>query len=380
MKISTKTCGFAAFAFALATLAGCGGGSSSNTSSTGGGGGGNTGPTNASNQWTWVSGSNTVGSAGSFGTLGTAASTNQPPARFGAASWTDASGNFYLFGGQIAGPAFLNDFWKYSPSANQWTWIAGSNSANQKGTYGTLNTTATGNVPGARYAASTWRDSSGNLYLFGGIGLDSSGNASAVYMNDLWKYSISNNTWTWIGGSNTGANNSVAPNPAVYGTLGTANAANFPGVRGNATSVTDSSGNFWLFGGQGGDSVGAFGNLNDLWKYSTSGPNAGQWTWVAGSSTVGAAGVYGTLGTGSTLNTPASRYNAVGWADSTGNIWLFGGSTGATTSGGASTFVPNNDLWKFSPSNSQWTWVAGSNTTGAPGTYGTQGTAAAANT
>jgi len=30
---------------------------------------------------------------------------------------------------------------------------------------------------------------------------------------------------------------------------------------------TDASGNFWLFGGNGFDSAGTQGYLNDLWKY-----------------------------------------------------------------------------------------------------------------
>jgi hypothetical protein len=42
------------------------------------------------------------------------------------------------------------------------------------------------NVPGARYVAISWTDGSGNLWLFGGQGYDSSG--SDGYLNDLWEY------------------------------------------------------------------------------------------------------------------------------------------------------------------------------------------------
>ena len=173
-------------------------------------------------------------------------------------------------------------------------------------------------------------DSSGNLYLFGGVGVDKNGPLSSgpVYMNDLWKYNISTNQWTWIGGTNVGANGSVAPVPAVYGTQGTAAASNLPGVRASASSFTDASGNFWLFGGQGTDSVGAFGNLSDMWKYS---PASNQWTWVAGPNVVNQAATYGTQGTAAAANTPSGRYNASSWSDSNGNLWLFGGNQGATT-------------------------------------------------
>jgi hypothetical protein len=42
-----------------------------------------------------------------------------PGARFGAHSWTDASGNLWLFGGQggdaTGNVGYLNDLWKYTP-------------------------------------------------------------------------------------------------------------------------------------------------------------------------------------------------------------------------------------------------------------------------
>lgn len=55
---------------------------------------------------------------------------------------------------------------------------------NARGTYGTQGTPASGNVPGARYTTSTWTDSSGNLWLFGGAGYSAAG--TPVDLNDLW--------------------------------------------------------------------------------------------------------------------------------------------------------------------------------------------------
>jgi hypothetical protein len=42
-------------------------------------------------------------------------------------------------------------------------------------------------MPGARQYATTWTDNNGNLWLFGGIGYDSTG-AQTTMLNDLWKY------------------------------------------------------------------------------------------------------------------------------------------------------------------------------------------------
>ncbi len=43
----------------------------------------------------------------------------------------------------------------------------------------------------------------GNLWLFGGDGVDGSGSLLSGYLNDLWMYSPGSGTWTWVGGSST---------------------------------------------------------------------------------------------------------------------------------------------------------------------------------
>ena len=146
----------------------------------------------------------------------------------GSISWTDAAGNFWLFGGEgydSAGTAgYLNDLWKYS--AGQWTWMGGSNVANQSGTYGTQGTAAVGNIPGARYWSNSWTDAAGNLWLFGGTGYPRWGTRGTLdtgSLNDLWKYS--GGEWTWMGGSNGYSQD------GTYGTQGTAAPGNIPGAR-----------------------------------------------------------------------------------------------------------------------------------------------------
>jgi len=145
-----------------------------------------TGPSNG--EWTWVNGAKVANQIGTYGTQGTPAPSNVPGGRYGAATWTDAAGNLWLFGGDgydsTGTGGGLNDLWKYS--AGQWTWMGGSNLANQSGTYGSQGTPAAGNVPGARNRAATWTDAAGNFWLFGGAGYDSAGGYG--YLNDLWKF------------------------------------------------------------------------------------------------------------------------------------------------------------------------------------------------
>lgn len=312
------------------------------------------------NEWAWQKGATTVNPNGVYGTLGRSAAGNTPGGRQLPVTWTDTSGNLWLFGGygrdSVGTRLPMNDLWKYSSSL--WTWMGGPNVGGQKGIYGGLGATAASNIPGARFEATSWTDSSGTLWLFGGNGYDSVGTEAPL--NDLWKYS--GGEWTWMSGSD------LAGQRGVYGTKGIPSPNNVPGARFEAVSWSDSSGNLWLFGGFGYDSTGTNGPLNDLWEYS-----AGQWTWVSGSNLASQDGVYGTKGVPAPDMVPGARYSAVGWTDLSGNFWLLGG-TGYTTAG---TNGVLNDLWKYS--NGQWTWMSGSNLTYQLGVYGSLGVAAASN-
>src|SRR5262249_16546264 len=137
----------------------------------------------------------------------------------------------------------LNDLWKYDPSTNAWTWVSGSNTYNQVGIYGYQWIASPANIPGARSDSFSWTDSSGNFWLFGGsVSISPHTDATKPY-NDLWKYDPKINEWTWMGGSN------IPAQAGIYGTKGVASQRNIPGARYNGVSWTDSSGNFWLFGG-----------------------------------------------------------------------------------------------------------------------------------
>jgi hypothetical protein len=81
------------------------------------------------------------------------------------------------------------------------------------------------------------------------------------------------NEWAWMGGSSNTVNQ-----PGVYGTLGTPAPGNIPGDRGATANWTDNQGNFWLFGGDGIDSAGTGGSLNDLWEFN---PSTREWAWMS---------------------------------------------------------------------------------------------------
>ncbi len=336
----------------------------------------------STNEWAWIGGSiengATSGLPGVYGTLGTFAAGNIPGTRYGAVSWIDKSGNFWLFGGLgydgVGGSGWLNDLWEFSPSTKEWAWISGSDSAGsgsgQEGVFGTLGTFAAGNVPGGRQGATGWIDKSGNLWLFGGTGFANS--SQLGYLNDLWEFNPSTKEWAWMSGSSTmscpGINGANCGAVAVYGTLGKPAAGNLPGALTGAMSWIDTSGNLWLFGGALDQSI-----SNAMWEFS---PSTKEWTWMGGSSADNQPGVYGTLGTAAAGNIPGSRMQAVGLTDSSGNFWIFGGTGYSSTDA----YGDLDDLWKFNPSTNEWAWIDGSSAVNPAAEYGIFGTPAADNT
>ncbi len=389
-------------------------------------------------EWVWLGGSdggatppaNDPAVAGQSGTFTNFPSQNYPGGRYGAASWTDANGNFWFFGGSgfassAGASGLLDDLWEINPSTQIPTWIkgncggcqsfpqAGANT-NEPGAYGQIDTLTTGNVPGSRYLSQYWTDSSGNFWLFGGIGYDANGQLGSL--SDLWIYSPTANIWTWVLGSNlansatvTGTPGTGAPentpggrseafvwtdangNIWLFGGVGVSGYEDdlwqfnmtsyewiyegsgqgtgsygggygvpgvplFPGSRTRGTSWTDSSGNLWLFGGIGTDYQDGFGGLNDLWELN---PSTLQWSWVGGTPLANQVGTQLGLGQFSAQNIPSGRGSQVSWTDNSGNIWILGGSsyTSAGTSGTVSYDL--NDIWEFSSSLQQWAWMGG---------------------
>lgn len=327
------------------------------------------------NDWAWMGGSENApcpdcGVSGVYGTQGTSSPANIPGGRSQAASWTDSSGNLWLFGGFGADAngtiGYLNDLWEYSTTAQQWTWIGGAStlgtnctlqwagviSCGQSGVYGEKNVAATGNSPGGRSLPVTWTDGNGNLWLFSGLGFDSTGTSGLL--NDLWMFNPSTDEWTWVSGSSVvGASGGQA---GTYGTLGVQGLNNIPGGRLGTAGWIDLKGNLWLFGGFGYSAAtgSPSSNLNDLWEFN---PSTLEWTWISGSNANNQSGAYGTLGSAGVGNVPGARYQSVSWRDQSGNLWMFGGN--GVDANGTVGFL--NDLWVFDIAASVWTWTRGNN-------------------
>ena len=326
----------------------------------------------ATGLWTWMGGDSTVNQGGIYGAKGTAAGDNKPGSRYSITGWTDKAGNFWLFGGygtSASDVGYLNDLWKYSVFSGLWTWISGDNVADQPGSYGTKGLAAPANKPDTRTQSVSWTDTSGNLWLFGGLkSVTVNNNSTIVSRNDLWKYSVSSGLWTWISGDNT------YNQPGVYGTRDAPATGNKPGARGSSVAWADTMGNLWMLGGDG-YTASAGGGLNDVWKYV---PSSGLWTWVSGDSTVNKTGVYGVRNTSSPASKPGAKNGALGWTTAAGDLWLFGGNTvlGGNSNGGVGTC---NDLWTYITATGQWTWMGGDTSAVLYGAYGTRGSAAPGN-
>ncbi|MEI6766851.1 MAG: gliding motility-associated C-terminal domain-containing protein [Bacteroidota bacterium] len=300
----------------------------------------------STNMWTWMKG--TINNTTSVnGIKGIPSPLNTPGERgWGAQSWTDTSGNLWLFGGASS----KTDFWKYDISTNEWTWMAGD-AVFGSYHYGLLQLPDAANCPPSIWeCASTWTDNNGNLWVFGGV--KTSAFNLPVDANDMWKFNPSTNIWTWMSGDSLYS----TPN---YGTKGIPASSNTPGGRCSYTKWKDTDGNFWIFGG---DEVTSEATYADMWKYDIS---TNLWTWMAGSNIPDDQGNF-TQKCAAGNEYPASRFeNRCGWTDDCGRFFNYGGAFDLFY------FNTHNDLWMFDPSNCLFTWVGGdSQATSQPGVYG----------
>ena len=294
------------------------------------------------NEWTWMTGLSTANDPGNYGTQGVSSPLNRPPARGWAAStWVDLNNNLWVFGGDVGGFGGYSDLWKYDITTNEWTWMKGPNTTGNNGVYGTQGVPGPLNNPGCRWeCAGSWTDNTGDLWLFGGY--------NGGTWNDLWRYQISTNEWTWMKGSQ------ISGALAVYGTQGVEAPGNTPCARGSYSRWKDNSGNLWVFGGD------YLNQVDDMWRYNISTNN---WMWVSGTSLPNPAPFYGTKCVSSPSNTPGGRNeNRACWTDQNGNFWFFGGNNNGSLF---------NDLWMYCVATKEWTWVAGDTIINASGNWGT---------
>jgi uncharacterized protein (TIGR03437 family) len=264
-----------------------------------------------------MGGPNLANITGVPGSPGAPGAFNVPGPRWQPATWTDAAGNLWLFGGNgqdvVGTQGVLGDLWEYS--AGQWAWMGG---------YDVVDTRAPGipNYPGPTWGAVSWTDLCERFWLYGGLGQVGSSNTAAG-----WDYQ-----WSYYMGEWTIA-------PFGSGLMDAPATSNYPGARSYPASWRAPGGNLYVFGGEGYNTQGTLWYLDDMWEYS-----AGAWTWMGGPSAGNQQGVYGTLGTPGGGNVPGGRGQAVTWIDAAGALWLFGG-LGYDSAG---KFGVLNDLWRYS--------------------------------
>jgi gliding motility-associated-like protein len=292
-------------------------------------------------EWTWFGGDTTGSSAltaGSYGVKGVAATSNWPPQRYQPAYWTDTSGRLWMFGGGNSS-LLSNDLWMYDPQANLWTWVNGpQNLSSPNGVWGTKGVPSVNNYPPAKgVGANCWVDKQNNLWLFAGGSYDVTGFIGSG--NDLWRYNISTNEWTWMNGSDT-----ISAITPSKGQINVYAASNQPaGVTELKSSWVTDQNIAYFFGGQDDN-----GFINDTWKYDHS---INQFAFVKG----GGPASYGTRNVENASNIPPAKSSYTKWKDLNGDFYIFAGfrDSGAT-----------NDVWKFRGATNNWTWISGSSQSG----------------
>jgi len=269
-------------------------------------------------EWTWMKGSDSISYIGNYGTIGIENSLNNPRSRDeNNGTWTDGFNNLWLFGGRPFSGGNLNDLWKFNIANNCWTWINGSDSSNYPSSYGIKGIPDTNNNPGAKYVYSTWKGQNNDLWMFGGD-----------FKNDLWRYNIASNIWTWMSGTNYSD---------TFGNYGAncISSVNFISrcKYENRAHWTLNCDNFINFGGMTINYV-----MNDLWNYNV---YSNEWTLINGNSLLSQHGSYGIKYVSNSTNIPSSRLGSIGWKDLNGNLWMFGGQN--------YTGYRCNDMWRFVP-------------------------------
>ncbi|EDO40207.1 predicted protein [Nematostella vectensis] len=241
----------------------------------------------------------------------------------------------------------------------QWTWVDGSKISNAPNTFN-----ASHKFPGARYGATTWKDRSGNVWMFDGHG-------QTKPLQELWLFNTKSKSWSLV---DDGAKNISRPSPCVHcascfyqdkvvvfggvikrkgkskaytwildlkTTSWTALQDDNPPVRVKQSYWCDASkGILYIYGGDNGAKI-----IDDMWKFSFKDM---AWSSI----------------TFSKLPTfPGSRFSATAW-ENNGTLYLFGGQ---------GELGLMSDLWAFNPLDSSWTKIKGSANASAAGVYNLPG-------
>ncbi|ESP02320.1 hypothetical protein LOTGIDRAFT_172202 [Lottia gigantea] len=369
-------------------------------------------------EWTWLNGENVGNSPSTF---------ESPGSRSGSTSWRDTNGDVWLFGGRgfsdlIRKKAFLlNDLWRYNIHTNKWTLVHPGSVSTTGGTVEFRDL----KCPSPRQLATSCGVTNTTLIIYGGQG---KGDKS---LGDTWVYFIPKQRWLLLDKSQIQSENetlvnttsstdaeTLAPVPrsdVVSWCLGERMVI-FSGLDQNnhilhdmwilslktlkwkeiiymtemgknqslnilprigATSWVLKKKILYMFGGNTKNSSFSLhstsGYISDLWKFNLT---DFKWTRIYGTSQLETTGVYSTQFNSSYKTHPGSRQGALGWVDSKGSLWLFGGDGLDRLPSG--TFKQSkllSDVWRFQIHTKIWTWMAGSSDGEADVEYGIKGEA-----
>lgn len=351
--------------------------------------------------------------------------TAAPPARVGAATWTNVDGDLMMFGGASAATSaptgqhvrFRDTSLSFQPSVdvhghhNDLWAIKRSNGSSQAAavTFVFEQVAAKSDVwPEPRSYAMPFTDHNGNAFVFGGMNAESTSG-----MSDLWQFDGSD--WTYIAGSSSPSD--MAQRPSDASLLARAQAAAdhgwpLPRARGTITMSADKKYGF-LFGGSLAWHDGAALPLADLWflgdaSYQIGGPNnqdfqadpmepgtllgsslwrskeqrwfeaswgdSAGWVYQGPANTVyvgseerrwfDASRVHGLHSQVLPINWPSARANHAAWIDQAGKLLIFGG-VGIIGHGDCGIL---RDIWEW---DAKWISDGGNYPTSHPVTPGT---------
>lgn len=222
---------------------------------------------------------------------------SHPPARskHGLAA-APSDNRLYLYGGTGTEQGTLGEVWSYRESENKWA-----------------KHDVSGTQPPSRFdAAWVWDPDSERLLLFGGVDVGRGNSKNDRFVNDLWSFDPSENTWTQLQENRSGS----GPRP-----------------RKHQMGVWDEEeGRLLIYGGHAQRDDGSKINYKDLWAYD---PASGSWTLLDD----------GEPGPEHRVDTGAA------WEPTIDGLFLYGGMKFS----GSDADRRLGDLWSYETSIDEWT-------------------------
>lgn len=287
----------------------------------------------------------------SYGTLHQASSTNWPKVtEYPAGIWVHNS-KVYIFGGSslsqsLSSLNYPNELWDYNMSTNQWTWHGGD-SLGSYYDFGIKSVSSASNRPLGRLNNPTRWTKGDHLYLFGGARQSPNGKFDTIY-NDIWKYNVNTQLWTWVNGDSVPNSEGSYPTKTCNTTDGHSPPKS---CFGGSLSNGICNNSFWYYSGIEGQVYEEKQSdqrhiRSDLWLYN---PDLNQWKWIDGLRSDSSYN-YGQKNVTTNSNRPPSRFYPLMWADNQDRLHILGGrATKIWDTDYQLLLYAGNDLWRYDP-------------------------------